>query len=105
MTTTAKRIMTDNTYNGWSNYETWNWKLWVDNDEGWQESVLEAARDSGDVYQFSKWLEDDCEQLRELFDLPTTGPFSDLLGAAISNINWYEIAESIFEDHDIEVNG
>jgi hypothetical protein len=23
----------DRTYNGWSNYETWNFKLWLDNDD------------------------------------------------------------------------
>ena len=23
----------DRTYNGWSNYETWNFKLWLDNDK------------------------------------------------------------------------
>jgi hypothetical protein len=23
----------DRKYNGWTNYETWNFKLWTDNDE------------------------------------------------------------------------
>ncbi len=26
--------MTDNTYNGWTNYQTWNVALWLGNDQG-----------------------------------------------------------------------
>lgn len=94
--------MTDNTYNGWSNYETWNWKLWIDNDQGWYETVQAEAREHiGDTYGFSKWLEEDCESIQEAYDLPTSGPFADLLGSAINSIDWYEIAESILEDIEV----
>lgn len=37
--------MSDTTYNGWTNRETWAVALHVNNDQGWQESVHESVRD------------------------------------------------------------
>ena len=106
--------MSDDTYNGWTNYETWNWKLWMDNDYGtyhyWLAEVGElmdslTPTEGGAmavIYALSKRLEDNCETYLETIDVPslTTGPFADILNAGLNRINWYEIAEHLVEDYD-----
>jgi hypothetical protein len=53
--------MTDTTYNGWTNYETWNVALWIGNDEG--------------IYNFAKGCEtyqDFVFQMRDCFESTET---------------------------------
>ena len=96
--------MSNDKYNGWTNYETWVVNLWIDNDEGMQDMVNEWADDalanaspkySGQsiekaaAYDLSRLIKDWHGE-----NTPTTeGVFADLLNAAIDSVNWYEIAE------------
>jgi hypothetical protein len=104
-------------YNGWTNYETWCVNLWMSNDQGSDEHFREMAQE---VYDHSKSDIDKVfsqeenatltfrDQLKEEFEeqqsqlVGVTGVFSDLLGAALSEVNWYEIAKHYIEDVDKE---
>jgi hypothetical protein len=54
MATTFQTNMTDTTYNGWSNYETWNVALWIQNDEG----LYDACREMTDYNEVIELLYD-----------------------------------------------
>lgn len=53
MTATFQTNLTDQTYNGWTNYETWNVALWIGNDQG----LYHLAREVGNYRDFVDCLE------------------------------------------------
>lgn len=108
--------MTENTkaYNGFSNYETWTVSLWLDNDQGsfeyWREQAQEHRSKAASCPQVAEgtWTADRAEvfnlgdQLKEEVTdgspLQESSMYADLLGAALSEVNWSEIAEHYFAD-------
>jgi hypothetical protein len=83
-------------YNGWDNYETWCVHLWLDNDQGLQEQAqfLARSQESGTTAEerLKTWVEEDL--------VPDLGASfaADLLGTALSEVNWTEVAEAFRED-------
>ena len=106
--------MNENTYNGWSNYETWNWKLWLDNDQGayeyWANRVQELnaihfvpddeweTTESLQIRALAEELESDCYERIDFFTNEESGPFADILNAGINRIDWREIAENMLSE-------
>jgi hypothetical protein len=59
MTITFQTDLTDTEYNGWTNYETWNVALWINNDEG----LYNLARQCGDYQTFCDCIGSDAQTL------------------------------------------
>ena len=102
-------------YNGWWNYETWNLKLWLDNDEVTYNMVKKKAKalikkHEGDHIEdaatelkkfntaeldLADWLKeytlDNMPELKASF-------YSDVLSASIREVNFQEIATHICDD-------
>lgn len=109
--------MRKETYQGWTNYETWNVSLWFDNDRGmydyWQQWIVdccdhlepgELSEDMYDVlvYDLQLAMKDFVDENNPLQD--DSSMYADMLNAAISEVNWYEIAESYVDAYLDEMN-
>lgn len=102
-------MTTDKTYNGWTNYETWVVNLWLNNDEGsqryWGEQA-EHLKQSAENHDTA--VQDLAEVMKGHFEesghnileiaKATSSVWADLLGAALSEVNWREIAEHKLEE-------
>jgi hypothetical protein len=98
-------------YNGWTNYETWCVNLWLGNDQGsdeyWRETAQEIWNEAETEHSFTRderatldladRLKDEIEENNPITEAML---YSDLLSAAISEVNWYEIAEHFIYDVD-----
>jgi len=99
----------DRKYNGWTNYPTWNVKLWIDNDEAeyryWlnESRAAIAMQDEGankkrDAVPFvARELQGYHEESTRMVGI-LTGWQTDCLGWALGEVNWYEIAEAYVEE-------
>jgi hypothetical protein len=112
--------MSDKTYNGWTNYETWCVGVWIDNDEPIYREVTALAQEtwdeSGGLSAYAKFTGNeifDREQkatytlsdaLKKKFEdeKPEMGAtvWADLLDCALDEVNWKELAEHFLENVD-----
>ena len=92
-----------NTYNGWTNYETWNVKLWMDNDEGSYQYWRDTAHGIAGAHNEEAQLADQLKSEHEEAMPELNGTYSDLLRAALGEVNWYEIAENMLEEAHEEI--
>jgi len=94
---------TENSYNGWSNYDTWCFKLWLDNEQITQEMILNVVKfafkmdkQSNAIHYIQKFLEDYANDNAPKL---VNGFYSDVLSASIRSINYYQIADAYFFDY------
>lgn len=77
-------------YNGWKNYPTWCVNLWLSNDEGLYNQTLELMAAYEPMHErvsaLKAWVTDELAP-----DLGASFA-ADLLGYALGEIDWYEIA-------------
>lgn len=100
------------TYNGWKNYPTWCVNLWLSNDEGLYRTASLTVGDAkrhGDpprVY-LADMLKEMVLEIRVGVDNGyggsetvegLTGFHADLLGYALDQVDWFEIADAWLED-------
>lgn len=95
-------------YNGWTNYETWCVNLHISNEQvsqdywNGQASLLMSTTDPSNDH-----LDARCElaaELKETFlekydeQKPDNTILSDLLRAALSEVNWHELAQNYVDN-------
>jgi hypothetical protein len=89
-----------NKYNGYTNYETWNLSLWLDNNREWYRAVNDKAlnlvndvltKDEA-IYNLKNFIIDLVQN-----DEPKIEPsfFSDVLNASIREVNFWEISQNL----------
>lgn len=83
-------------YNGWTNWETWNLKLWLDNEEPVYNQVLLLANTYPDQMDFIERLKEFVESI--WFPELPAGPMADAVNSYLCTVDWYEITESYHKE-------
>lgn len=92
-------------YNGWTNWETWNANLWIDNDWRMGESFALQAGDLLSSYEPEESIERLSGRIEDYFQqqIPeTSGFFDDVISMAMRDVNWREIAKHYVEEWTLQ---
>ena len=99
-------------YNGWSNYETWLVKLWLDNEQktaDLQKEWLNRAKNTPKVdvwtieetvkFTLADILKDEVNGMIPMRISNHADLWCDLINAGLSEVDWQEIADNIISDY------
>lgn len=102
------------TYNGWTNYETWAVNLWLQNDQGtanyWRDEARRHCEEAPKCEQVEDgvWTVEQAakfnlagqlkDEIEDGSPITKASLFSDLMNAALGEVNWNEVAEALLEE-------
>lgn len=98
------------TYNGYTNYETWNVVLWIENEEysyeHWRDSARLAWDDAQGTSNPSRearaTLQNEIKDYHHENAPDCPGTYGDLLNAALSEVDWWEVADVILDGLELD---
>jgi len=93
--------MTDKTYNGWTNYETWRVNLEIFDGFDYTDHGYDGLNQD-DAYDLGQYLKEYAEEIifsgHHYDERGQTNLMEDYALAFISDVNWYEIAKHMIEE-------
>jgi hypothetical protein len=91
--------MAEDTYNGWTNYPTWDVYSWLSSDEATNALMEAIAKKAPNVYRTADQIKDFVASRNPL--AAGASLYIDLLSLAIGLVNWDEIATAYWQStHD-----
>lgn len=91
--------MTDETYQGWTNRETWCVALWLNNEQWLQEGARDACNTDGEMlHEAAQTLFDFVDQMIDDLNSDLDGMTRDLINCALARCDFKSIAQTFREE-------
>jgi hypothetical protein len=95
--------MTDKTYNGWTNYETWRVNLEIFDGFDYTDHGYDGLN-RDDAYDLGEYLKEYAEEVifagHRYDERGQTNLMEDYARAFLQDVNWREIAKHMIADHE-----